>query len=95
MESRVFECDWGGKQLRMETGKYAGLADAAVTVQYGETVILATVVMSKKPPREGVNFLPLLIDYEERLYAAGKIKGSRFIKREGTSPSARSMASPW
>src|SRR3989344_2587058 len=83
MESRVFECEWGGKKLRMETGKYAGLADASVTVQYGETVILATVVMSKKPPREGVDFLPLLVDYEERLYAAGKIKGSRFIKREG------------
>ena len=66
----------------IETGRFAGLADAAVTVQYGDTVILATAVMSTKQ-REGVDFLPLMVDYEERLYAAGKIKGSRFIKREG------------
>ena len=82
MQLKKFECEWGGKNLIIETGKFAGLADAAVTVQYGDTVILATAVMSTKQ-REGVDFLPLMVDYEERLYAAGKIKGSRFIKREG------------
>ena len=70
-----------GKTIEIETGKIAGLADAAVTVTCGETVILATVVMAKKP-REDVDFLPLTVDYEEKLYAAGKIPGS-FFRREG------------
>ena len=65
-----------------ETGKLAGLADGSVTVSWGETVILATAVVGVEP-REGVDFFPLMVDYEERLYAAGKISGSRFIKREG------------
>lgn len=65
----------------METGKLAGQANAAVIVRYGETVLLVTVCFSEKP-REGVDFLPLTIDYEERLYAAGKIPGG-FIRREG------------
>jgi polyribonucleotide nucleotidyltransferase len=58
------------------------LADGAVTVRYGDTVVFGTAVVSNMP-REGVDFFPLLIDYEERFYAAGKISGSRFIKREG------------
>ena len=53
--TQKYECEWGGKQLIVETGKFAGLADAAVTVQYGDTVILATAVMSGKQ-REGVDF---------------------------------------
>jgi len=77
-----FEEEIGGKKLIVETGRFAGLANSSCTVQYGETLVLATVVLSKTQ-REGVDFLPLLVDYEERLYAAGKIKGSRFIKREG------------
>ncbi|MBI4600038.1 polyribonucleotide nucleotidyltransferase [Candidatus Uhrbacteria bacterium] len=76
-----YETEVAGKKLILETGKLAMQATAAVTCQYGETVVLATVVMSN--PREGVDFFPLTVDYEERLYAAGKIKSSRFIKREG------------
>ncbi len=76
-----YESEIAGKKLVIETGKLAQQATAAVTCQYGETVVLATVVMSD--PREGVDFFPLTVDYEERLYAAGKIKSSRFIKREG------------
>ena len=72
----------GGKKMIIETGKFAEQADGSCTVRYGDTVVLATAVMGKNQ-REGVDYLPLLVDYEERLYAAGKIKGSRFINREG------------
>ena len=65
----------------METGKLAGQANAAVTVRYGDTIVLVTVCVAPQP-REGVDFLPLTVDYEERLYAAGKIPGG-FIRREG------------
>jgi len=82
MKQEKFEMEWGGRKLIIEVGKFAGQANGSCTVQYGDTLVLATCVMSKKP-REGVDFLPLLVDYEERLYAAGKIKGSRWIKREG------------
>ncbi|MFA6042860.1 MAG: polyribonucleotide nucleotidyltransferase [Patescibacteria group bacterium] len=81
-EPKMFSAEIGGKTLSIETGKYAGLANAACTVRYGDTVVLATVVRSNSV-REGIDFFPLMVDYEERLYAAGKIKGSRFIKREG------------
>ncbi len=77
-----FETEFAGRKLTIETGKMAFLADAAVTVRYGDTVVLGTVVVANQP-REGIDFFPLLIDYEERMYAAGKISGSRFIKREG------------
>lgn len=82
MAIQKFEEEIGGKKLTIEVGRFANLATSSCTAQYGETVVLATVVLSKNV-REGVDFLPLLVDYEERLYAAGKIKGSRFIKREG------------
>jgi len=75
------EAEVSGKPLIFETGILAGLANGAVTVRYGETVVLATVVASETP-REGVDFFPLTVDYEERLYSAGKIPGG-FIKREG------------
>jgi len=71
----------GGRTLSIETGKLAGQAGGAVTVRYGDTVILVTACMSNKP-REGVDFLPLTIDYEGKLYAAGKIPGG-FFRREG------------
>jgi len=71
----------GGRKLTIETGKLAGQADAAVSLRYGDTVILVTACVNPQP-REGVDFLPLTIDYEERLYAAGKIPGG-FIRREG------------
>ncbi len=72
----------GGRELKIETGKLAKQASGAVTVQYGDTVILATVGMSKDA-REGIDFLPLMVEYDEKMYASGKIKGSRFVKREG------------
>jgi len=79
---KVFEASVGGKNVYFKTGRLAGQAHGACTVQMGGTVVLATVVMSAEP-REGVDFFPLMVDYEERLYAAGIIKGSRWIKREG------------
>jgi polyribonucleotide nucleotidyltransferase len=70
-----------GRTLTLEAGRFAEQADGAVTVRYGDTVLLATVVGSKEP-REGIDFFPLTIDYEEKMYAAGKIPGN-FFKREG------------
>ncbi len=80
------EITFAGRQLVIETGKLAGQANGAVTVQFGQTVILATATMSKSP-REGIDFLPLTVDYEERLYAAGKIPGS-YQRREGRARDA-------
>ncbi|MCK4892258.1 MAG: polyribonucleotide nucleotidyltransferase, partial [Candidatus Pacebacteria bacterium] len=79
---KTFKKEIAGKELTIETGKMANQANGSVTVQYGDTVLLATATMSDRQ-REGINYFPLMVDYEERLYAAGKIKGSRFIKREG------------
>jgi polyribonucleotide nucleotidyltransferase len=71
----------GGRTLTFETGRIAGLASGAVTVSYGDTLVLSTAVGAKEP-REGLDFFPLTVDYEEKMYAAGKIPGG-FIKREG------------
>jgi polyribonucleotide nucleotidyltransferase len=90
LESLSFRGDIGGRSLVIETGKLAGQANAAVTVSYGETVVLVTVCFSNEE-REGVDFLPLTIDYEERLYAAGKIPGG-FIRREGRPSEAAVLA---
>ena len=79
--SHTFTTAIGEHSISLETGKLAGQAGGAVTVRCGDTMILATATASKEP-REGVNFLPLIVDYEERLYAAGKIPGG-FFKREG------------
>ncbi len=81
MNPRVYERTVGGRPLTMETGKLAFQADGAVTVRYGDTVVLVTACATEQP-REGIDFFPLTIDYEERLYAAGKIPGS-FFRREG------------
>ncbi|HPI67003.1 MAG TPA: polyribonucleotide nucleotidyltransferase [bacterium] len=81
-ERKTFATEIGGKKLILETGHLAGQTNASCTAQYGETVVLATACMTNKV-REGIDFFPLLVDYDEKLYAAGKIKGSRFIKREG------------
>ncbi|MFH1867136.1 MAG: polyribonucleotide nucleotidyltransferase [Patescibacteria group bacterium] len=81
-EVKNFSLEVAGKKLTIETGKLANQAHGSCTVQYGDTEVLATVVQAPEP-REGIDYFPLLVDYEERLYAAGKIKGSRFIKREG------------
>jgi len=80
-EEKVFSCEWLGRTLTMKTGKLAKQANSAITVQYGETVILATVVESKE--ERDIDFFPLMVEFEERLYAAGIIKGSQWIKREG------------
>jgi len=77
-----FSFDFAGRKINVETGRLAHQTNAAVTVRYGDTEVLATAV-SPKQKREGVDFFPLTVDYEERMYAAGKISGSRFIKREG------------
>lgn len=82
MSSQKFSTEIGGQKLEVEIGKLAQQAHGSCTVTYGETVVLATAVTSSNP-REGIDYFPLMVDYEERLYAAGKIKGSRFIKREG------------
>ena len=79
--SDIFECSVGGRALSIQVGKFAQQANGAVTIQYGNTVVVVTACVSSEP-REGVNFVPLTVDYEERLYAAGKIPGS-FIRREG------------
>lgn len=77
----AFRSEIEGRNLIIETGRFAEQANGAVTVQYGETVVLVTACASSEP-REGIDFLPLTVDYEERLYAAGKIPGS-FFRREG------------
>lgn len=82
MPVEQFTAPLGDTTLTFESGRFAEQADAAVTVQAGDTVVLATVVTAKIE-REGIDYFPLMVDYEERLYAAGKISGSRFIKREG------------
>jgi len=81
MQEKIFSTEWLGRQLTIKTGKLAKQATAAVTVQYGDTSVLATVVQSKD--ERDIDFFPLMVDFEERLYAAGIIKGSRWIKREG------------
>ncbi len=73
--------DWGGRTLTLETGKIARQADGAVVATYGETSVLATVVAAKQP-KEGIDFLPLTVNYQEKFYAAGRIPGGYF-KREG------------
>ncbi len=82
IEPKAFETLWGGKTLKIEVGKYANQAGGSCTVQYGDTVVLATATMSTEQ-KESMGFFPLMVDYEEKLYAAGRIKGSRFIKKEG------------
>jgi polyribonucleotide nucleotidyltransferase len=83
------EAEIGGKPFSFEAGKLAEQADGAVLVRYGDTVLLATAVSAE--PREGIDFFPLTVDYEERMYAAGKIPGG-FIKRESRPSEAAILA---
>ena len=78
---KVFETEYAGRKLVIETGKMAGLANGSCLVRYDDTVVLVNATMSKEP-KDGIDFLPLSVDYEERLYAVGKIPGG-FVKREG------------
>lgn len=82
MEPKSLSLDLAGRKFSFETGRIVTQADGTVLCSLGETIILATASIGEEP-REGAEFLPLIVDYEERYYAAGKIKGSRFIKREG------------
>lgn len=79
--SRIFETEVAGRKLSIEVGKVAELANGSVIVRYGDTVVITAATASAKP-RDGIDFFPLSIDYEERMYAVGKIPGS-FLKREG------------
>jgi polyribonucleotide nucleotidyltransferase len=85
------ELDWGGRKLVLETGRIARQADGAVLATYGETTVLATAVAAKSP-REGVDFLPLTVDYQEKYYAAGRIPGGYF-KREGRPTEKETLVS--
>jgi len=84
------QCEIGGRLLTIEAGKLATQADSAVTVRYGDTVVLVTVCVSDEP-REGADFVHLTVDYEERHYAVGKIPGS-FIRREGRPSQEATLA---
>ncbi len=86
-----FETMLGGRKLIVETGKMAKQANGSALVRYGDTVVLATATASAEP-REGVDFFPLTVDYEEKMYAAGKIPGG-FIKREGRPPESAILCS--
>ncbi len=81
MSNSKFKLEIGGKELKVDVRNLAEQASGSVLVQYGDTLVLATAVMSSHE-REEVDFFPLTVDYEERYYAAGKILGSRFIRRE-------------
>ena len=88
MSKRVFEYDFLGKKLIVETGEYAKQANASVLVRYGDTVILTAVVMGNTPITQ--DFFPLTVLYQERLYSVGKIPGG-FIKREGRPSDAATL----
>ena len=86
--SNIFEMQLGGRTLTVDTGKLAQMANGACTLRYGDTVLLVTATNSAKP-KEGIDFFPLSVDFEEKLYSAGKIPGS-FIRREG-KPSEKAI----
>ena len=88
---KVYETELAGRPLRLETGMMAGLANAAVMSCYGDTRVLCTVTASAKP-REGVDFFPLSVDYEEKMYSVGRIPGS-YTKREGKASDKAILAS--
>jgi len=85
MAIKTYSAEFAGKPLFVEIGRLAGQANGSCRVQYGETTVLATATMAKEP-KGGASYFPLSVDYEEKYYAAGKIKGSKWIKRE-TRPS--------
>ncbi len=87
---KIYKTEFAGRPLIVETGKFAQLANGSALVRYGDTVILATATAAAKP-RDGIDFFPLSVDFEERMYAAGKIPGG-FLKREGR-PSEKAILS--
>ena len=90
-ETHRVELDWAGRKLKLETGKMARQADAAVVAQYGETTVLATVV-GARTVKPGIDFFPLTVNYQEKTYAAGKIPGGYF-KREGRPTEKETLTS--
>ena len=82
MDTKKFTTEVGGKEIAVEFPDLAEQAHGSAMVRFGETVILATAVMSQGK-REGIDYFPLSVDYEEKFYATGKILGSRFVRREG------------
>lgn len=82
LPNKKFETEFAGRKLSVEFGKLVLQANASAIVRYGDTVVLATAVMGKEA-RSGIDFFPLMVEMQEKMYAAGKIKGSRFIKRDG------------
>lgn len=87
--SQVFEMEFGGRKLTIETGRLAKQARGSALVRYGDTVVLCTATMSS--PREGIDFFPLLVDYEERMYSIGRIPGG-WMRREGRPTEAAILA---
>src|ERR1700749_601992 len=85
------QLDWGGRKLTLETGRIARQADGAVLATYGDTSVIATVVAAKQP-KEGIDFLPLTVNYQEKFYAAGRIPGGYF-KREGRPTEKETLVS--
>ncbi|MGD0314773.1 MAG: polyribonucleotide nucleotidyltransferase [Xanthobacteraceae bacterium] len=85
------QLDWGGRKLTLETGRLARQADGAVFASYGDTTVIATVVAAKQP-KEGIDFLPLTVNYQEKYYAAGRIPGGYF-KREGRPTEKETLTS--
>jgi polyribonucleotide nucleotidyltransferase len=85
------QLDWGGRKLTLETGRIARQADGAVLATYGDTSVIATVVAAKQP-KEGIDFLPLTVNYQEKFYAAGRIPGGYF-KREGRPTEKETLTS--
>ena len=88
---RVFETEIAGRKLTVDTGKLAQLANGSCLVRYGDTAVLVTATASAKP-RDGIDFFPLSVDFEERLYAVGRIPGS-FMRREGRPSEKAILAS--
>ncbi|MBQ9534942.1 MAG: polyribonucleotide nucleotidyltransferase [Clostridia bacterium] len=80
-EYRTYETELGGRPLKVEIGKLAGLANGSALVRFGDTTVLTAVTMAAKP-RDGIDFFPLSVDFEEKLYAVGRVPGS-FMRREG------------
>jgi polyribonucleotide nucleotidyltransferase len=85
------QLDWGGRKLTLETGRIARQADGAVLASYGDTTVIATVVAAKQP-KEGIDFLPLTVNYQEKYYASGRIPGGYF-KREGRPTEKETLTS--
>lgn len=91
MEKQVFKMDLAGRELKIETGLLANQSSGSVTVSLGDTVVFASAMMGGARP--GTDFFPLTVDFEEKYYAAGKIKGSRFMKRNEAKPSDKAVLS--